>query len=136
MIVDMLGRLVLGFHPIGGTEYMWDSVHYPLYIRLLSLFHVVTPFLLVWGLRRFGYDRRAFWLQVATAWIVLPVSFLLTSPDKDINWVYGLFDRPQTIMSPTLYLALCMMGYPLLVYLPSHATLSRYFTRCDEPSGA
>ena len=59
--LDFLWRLVWGRHLIGGTEYMWDA-RYPLAVRALSLFHVVWPALLVWAVRRAGYDRRA-WLR-------------------------------------------------------------------------
>ena len=124
MIIDMLGRLILGFHPIGETEYLWDTVHYPLHIRLLSLFHVVIPLLLLWAVRRLGYDRRAFGLQVATAWIILPITFLLTSPERDINWVFGPFDKVQHRVAPGIYLALCMAAYPVLLYLPTHLLLA------------
>ena len=124
MIVDILGRLMLGFHPIGGTEYFWDTVHYPLHIRLLSLFHVVSPFLLLWAVWRLGYDRRAFGLQVVTTWVILPVTFLLTSPKVDINWVFGPFDAPQHRVAPGLYLALCLVMYPLVLHLPTHLLLA------------
>jgi len=55
--VDVAARLLLGFHPIGGTQYMFDPAR-PLWVRLLSLFHVAMPVLLVWGLWRLGYHRR------------------------------------------------------------------------------
>ena len=125
MNIDMLGRLALGFHPIGGTEYMWDATH-PLTIRLLSLFHVGTPPLLVWALWRLGYDRRAFLLQVAVSWIILPLSFL-GGPDKDLNWSWGPFDRAQTLLPAGLYLAVCMAAYPLILYGPSHLALRAIF---------
>jgi hypothetical protein len=133
MSVDMAGRLLFGVHPIGGTEYMWDAAHYPLHIRLLSLFHVVTPPLLVWGLVRLGYDRRAFVLQSTTAWVVLPVCFFFTPPDCDINWVFGPLDRPQTTVAPWLYFVGCMIAYPLVLYLPTHLALARW-SRGRSPS--
>src|SRR5579862_1776931 len=36
--LDALSRLFFGRHLIGGTEYLFDA-HYPLWVRLLSLFH-------------------------------------------------------------------------------------------------
>src|SRR5579872_1805286 len=44
LLIDVLwmfdagGRLISGRHLIGGTEYLFDS-QYPLWVRLLSLFH-------------------------------------------------------------------------------------------------
>src|SRR4029077_13461495 len=40
--VDFVGALPTSHHLVGDTEYMFDPV-LPLPIRLLSLFHVVTP---------------------------------------------------------------------------------------------
>ena len=54
--VDLAGALLTGHHLIGGTEYMFDP-HLPLLIRLLSLFHVVSPPLLLWAIWKLGYDR-------------------------------------------------------------------------------
>lgn len=125
MTGDILGRLLLGFHPVGGTEYLWDPVH-PLHIRLLSLFHVGVPVLLVWALARFGYDRRAFVLQACASTVVLPVSHLF-GPELDINWSWGPFDHPQEVMSPGLYLLVCLVAYPALIYLPTHLLLSKLF---------
>ena len=64
--VDAGWRLVTGRHLLGGTEYLWDPA-FPLAVRLLSLFHLAWPALLLWALRRVGYDRRGFLLQVALA---------------------------------------------------------------------
>jgi hypothetical protein len=49
--VDFAGALLAGRHIVGGTEYMFDP-GLPLSIRLLSLFHVVTPPLLLWAIWR------------------------------------------------------------------------------------
>jgi hypothetical protein len=41
-ILDVGWRLTTGRFLIGGTDYMWD-VRYPLWVRLLSSFHVGLP---------------------------------------------------------------------------------------------
>src|SRR6266699_5962956 len=56
--LDLIGAFVFGKHAIGGTEYMFDPA-IPLLIRLLGLYHFVVPPLLLWAVRRLGYDRRA-----------------------------------------------------------------------------
>jgi hypothetical protein len=122
--VDLLGRLTLGFHPVGGTEYMFDATT-PVAIRALSLFHVATPPVLAWAVARLGYDRRALAWQTAAAWVVLAISFLGFGPDRDLNWVWGPFDRPQAWVGPWTWFAACLAGFPLLVYLPTHLALSR-----------
>ncbi|MFQ5830771.1 MAG: hypothetical protein ACE5JD_16690 [Candidatus Methylomirabilia bacterium] len=132
--IDLMWRLVLGFHLFGGTEYMFNPA-IPLGIRLLSLFHVANPPLLVWGLWRLGYDRRGWIFQTVTAWVVLPACFFFFGPDKDINWVWGPFDKLQHVLPPGLYFSACMIGYPLLVYLPSHLLLSLLSRRFRSASG-
>ena len=72
-VLDLAWRALAGRHLIGGTEYMWDGA-YPWWVRALSLFHVVLPIVLVWSIRRVGYNRRAPFLQIG---IVLVVAVLL-----------------------------------------------------------
>jgi hypothetical protein len=67
--IDLVGALLSGRHIIGGTEYMFDP-HLSLLVRLLSLFHVVTPPLLLWAIWRLGYDRRGWKFQTGMAWSV------------------------------------------------------------------
>ena len=64
--LDLALRLLLGRHLIGGTEYMWDA-RFPLVTRLLSFYHVAVSAVLLYALRRLGYDRRGYLLQSAIA---------------------------------------------------------------------
>jgi hypothetical protein len=72
-ILDLAWRGIGGRHLIGGTEYMWDPA-YPVWLRALSLFHVALPVTLILSLRRVRYDRRAPWVQIAIAAVVLAAS--------------------------------------------------------------
>ena len=81
--LDVLGRVVIGRHLIGGTEYMWDP-QWPLFTRLLSLYHVALPIALVYALRRTGYDARGYWLQSAIALAMVSIGRLL-GPQANIN---------------------------------------------------
>ena len=56
--VDFLG-LLCGLPVTGMTGYMFDP-KLSLFTRGLSFFHFWLPILLLWLLRRLGYDRRAF----------------------------------------------------------------------------
>lgn len=118
-VFDVVGRLVFGLHPIGGTEYMFDPA-IPLAKRALSLFHFGMPVLIVWGLWRFGYDRRAVYLQVLTCWIVFPLSYIFGDVADNVNWVRGPFGREQHAIAPLPFLSVAMVVYPLVVYVPSH----------------
>jgi hypothetical protein len=84
--LDLGGRLLLGRHLIGGTEYMWEP-QWPLFTRLLSLYHLALPVTLVVALRRTGYDPRGYWLQSAIA--VAGVSLgRLFGPQANINHAF------------------------------------------------
>lgn len=116
--VDLSGALITGHHLIGGTEYMFDP-YLPLWTRLLSLFHVVTPFVLLWGIRTLGYDRRGWKLQTLTTWIVVPINFFWR-PEEDVNWARGLFFHEQHTLPGFVYLLGYLILVPLCVYLPTH----------------
>jgi hypothetical protein len=125
--VDLAGALLTGRHFIGGTEYMFDP-HLPLIIRLLSLFHVVTPPLLLWAIWRLGYDRRGWKLQTLMAWIVVPVNYFWR-PEQDVNWARGLFFHEQHLIPGWTYLLVYLVAVPLLVYFPTHLLLEWIFGR-------
>ena len=116
--VDLSGALITRHHLIGGTEYMFDP-YLPLWTRLLSLFHVVTPFVLLWGIRTLGYDRRGWKLQTLTTWIVVPINFFWR-PEEDVNWARGLFFHEQHTLPGFVYLLGYLILVPLCVYLPTH----------------
>ena len=125
-IIDFLIGLIARTSVIGLSAYMFDS-KIPLSIRALSLFHVVLPVLLLWLLYRLGYDRRALLAQTLLAWIVLPLSYFLTKPSDNVNWVYGMGGGTQKWMPPSLYLVLLMIAFPLVLYLPTHLLLKKLF---------
>jgi hypothetical protein len=120
-VVDLAGTILSGRHLIGGTEYMFDP-HVPLPIRLLSLFHVVMPLLLLWGIWRLGYDSRGWKYQTLTTWIVVPINYLWR-PQADVNWARGLFFREQHAVPGVLYLLIYLTVVPAAVYYPTHRLL-------------
>jgi len=119
--IDWLGRLLLGRHPVGGTEYMFDPAE-PVSVKLLSTFHLWMPPLLLWSVWRLGYHRLGWKLQTAIAWVVLPLS-LLPDPARNLNWVRHPFGLEQRWLPPAAWVALCLLLYPLVLYLPTHAAL-------------
>jgi len=124
--LDLLFRLLFGFHLVGGTEYMFDS-SLALWLRFMSLFHVFVPLLLLWGLSRLGYDRRGWKLETLVAWLLLPLTFLFADPALNINWLWQPFGLPQTLLPPALFLLLMMLLYPLVLFYPSHRVLQAVF---------
>ncbi|MGH8709760.1 MAG: hypothetical protein ACREVA_00300, partial [Burkholderiales bacterium] len=65
--------------------------------------------------------------QTALAWVVLPLCYWLTNPAENINWVFGFGNKPQKRMAPLAYLGLLMVGFPVLIYLPTHLLLRSLF---------
>lgn len=120
--VTLFTRLVTGIRVSGLADYMFDT-RIPKWIRALSLFHVVLPVLMLWMLHRLGYDPRALPAQTALAWVILPLTYAVTKPEDNINWVYGPGARPQRQISPPLYLAFVLILFPLIVYVPTHLLL-------------
>src|ERR1700678_2605552 len=119
--IDLAGAVVSGRHVIGGTEYMFDP-HVALLVRLLSLFHVVVPPLLLWAIWRLGYDERGWKYQTLTAWIVVPINYFWR-PQYDVNWARGPFFREQHLVPGMVYLVVYLMVVPVVVYWPTHLAL-------------
>jgi len=125
---------VSGGRLLGLSGYMFDKKLSP-WLRALSLFHVALPPTLYWLLRRLGYDRRAIAIQCGLTGTVLPLSYAITDPRDNINWVFGPGTRPQHRLPPLLYLGLAMIAFPLLVHWPTHLICQRLFaSRSPKPS--
>jgi hypothetical protein len=119
--IDLVSVLVGRRHLIGGTEFMFDP-RVPLPIRLLSLFHVVTPPLLLWAIWRVGYDRRGWKYQTLTTWIVVPINYFWR-PEYDVNWARGPFFRDQHAVPGLVYLLAYLIMVPAVGYYPTHRFL-------------
>jgi hypothetical protein len=130
--VDLIGAALFGHHAIGGTEYMFDP-KVPSLIRLLGLYHLVVPPLLLWAVRRLGYHERGWKLQTLTTWIVVPICFLWR-PQYNVNWARGL-GHEQHLIPQWLYLVSYGIVAPVVVYWPTHVALKRWVARA-KPSTA
>lgn len=128
-----------GWKLTGMTGYMFDP-GIPLFTRGLSFFHFWLPLLLLWLVWRLGYDRRALASWTVLAWGLLVVCFLfLPAPPAptenpnlpvNVNYVYGMSSQtPQTWLPSYVYFALLLLVLPLLIYLPTHWVLVRWFSR-------
>ena len=116
--LDYFARLPPGGRWFGMRANLFSRVR-PRCVRALSLFHVPLPIGLVWLVHRLGYDRRAWLGQSLLALVVLPASYWLTDPAENVNWVHGL-GAPQRRLPPWLYLALLIVAFSLVLYLPPH----------------
>jgi len=137
LLSSMMAIGVLPFETIwmvaffsGGTlghmaDYMFDP-HLSIFLRGLSLFHFPMPAVIIFMLIRFGYDKRALLAQTILALIVIPLTYALTTPEDNINWVYGA-DGVQTMFPPLIYLALLAFTMVCLVFVPMHLLLKKLF---------
>jgi hypothetical protein len=124
--LDLGWRLLAGQHLLGGTEYMWET-KYPLWVRLLSLFHLALPILQLWALRRLGYDRRALAWQSLLGLALLALARTL-GPEVNVNyaWQDPFFHRSWG--PAPVHIAVIFAGLIAVVYLPMHALLTRLTT--------
>lgn len=131
--VDFTIRVLVGPEVIGlpGTHYMFEP-DIPLFVRSLSLFHVVLPPTLLWAVHRLGYHHRALIGQTLFCWIVFPVSYLVSNPGTNINWVYGFGEEPQSWLPEPVYVLLLMVLFPLVLFLPTHLLLRRLFSTMEK----
>jgi len=119
-------RLIQGGAAGGLVGYMFDP-EISIFIRSLSLFHILLPVAQLWTLSKLGYDVRGWKYMVILAWIVLPLTYAVSSPERNINLVYGLTEIPQNWLPPTLYVAALMVLFPILICFPTHRILKIFF---------
>jgi hypothetical protein len=104
---------------------MWDA-RYPLWVRLLSCFHIGLPLALLWAMRKVGYDRRALALQAAIA-VGLFVAARFLPQELNLNYAYRdpLFHR---VWGPApVHLAVIFFFAVVFLYWPTHLLLGWMF---------
>jgi hypothetical protein len=114
-------RLLTGDHLFGFTAYMWDP-RFPLFTRLLSLYHVAWPLVLVHALRRLGYDPHGYPLQVAIAAVGIGAA-RLTAPGLNINFAHAEPFFGASLGPAPVHLAIVLGVLSLIVYGATHRTL-------------
>jgi hypothetical protein len=96
-------------------------------VRLLSLFHVLMPFLLLWALHRTGYDRRGWTAQSLIVVPIVVLSRFASTPQTNINFVYTdpFFHRAWG--PAPLHLTAVIVFLIFVAYLPTHLLLKSLF---------
>jgi hypothetical protein len=131
------GAELLGLRLVGLTGYMFDA-NRSLFLRGLSFFHGWLPFLLLFLVKRLGYDRRALlawttlgWSLCLVAYFFLPPAGTVLSDPKipvNINYVFGFDDtHAQTWLPGPVYLLGWMLTLFVVFYLPTHLLLRCWF---------
>lgn len=124
--LDVGWKLATGDFLFGGASYMWDTA-YPLFARLLSLYHIAWPLLLWYVLRRTGYDPRGWPLQAGIAALAILAGRLCVSASDNVNfaWIDPFFGR-QLGPAP-LHLLICWGVLSGVAYGATHWGLRRLF---------
>jgi len=61
--------------------------------------------------------------------VVLPLSYLVSNAQENVNWVYGFGQNPQRILPAPLLVVLLMLLFSLAVYLPTHSFHQNFLRR-------
>jgi hypothetical protein len=123
--LDAGWRFFRGRALLGEADYLFDA-HYPLWVRLLSFFHVAIPVLVLWALHRTGYDRRGWALQCGIA-LPLFIAARFTAPATNINYAFvDPFIHRQWGPAP-MHVLISWLFMAFVVYLPTHLLLRRLF---------
>jgi hypothetical protein len=123
--IDVAARLLAGRHLVGGTEYMWNSA-FPLWVRAMSLFHLVLPILHLWALRQIGYDRRGFRLEALIVAAVFVAARSLAAPGTNPNFVFSAPVFQRAFGPPAVHLALLWATQVVVLMLPVHLMLRHW----------
>jgi hypothetical protein len=129
-IADLAHLAATGRYWHAGTAYLWDE-RIPEIARMLSVYHLVLPMVLIFALRRFGYDRRALLLQTAISCAAFAVSWWWLRDVENLNYVNAwpggrvLFADTPGAHAFVTWSLLCAV-----VYVPTHWLWRRW---CSSP---
>jgi hypothetical protein len=77
--------------------------------------------------REYGYDSRAGLAgAILLAAVVLPWSRAVSTPERNINWTYGL-GAWRSPLAPVTYVAMLFAAFVLLVFIPTHYLLAALY---------
>lgn len=113
--IDFL-LLLLHLPSSGVTDYMLHST-LPLWLRALSLFHVALPPLMIWLIYKLGYNLKAWRLQILFSTILIFVSWLVTDPVENVNFVFSYKQYAWLEMNPFLFLVLLAAANGVVIFL-------------------
>jgi hypothetical protein len=117
--LDFLIELATGRSLLGLAHYMFQPRH-SLFLRLLSLFHVMLPVIWFWLILVWGYDTRALLYAVPLIWLIFITTYWCTDPELNINWIFMPALYHWKRVSVVTWFLLLLIGYPLLVCCTTH----------------
>lgn len=123
---DFVYRLIMRKKLFGIVDYMFTD-HYPISVRLLTLFHIVTPVIWIWCLSMWEYDELAFPYAILLTWVVVLLTYFFTDPQRNINWVFSPSVYQWKRMPQSLWLLILFVGVPLCIIIPLHLLFLQLF---------
>lgn len=117
--IDVGTAWLTGVHPIGGTAYMLDP-DFPAAAKLLSFYHLALPLVTGYSVFRLGYDPLALPLQAGLLVFLIPTSWWLTAPERNINLVHEPIILSQIDWSASIYLPILIAAWVVILLLPVH----------------
>lgn len=134
-VLDFVASIVVwGSAPLGIVQYLFDPGE-RLFVRLLSLYHVPLPFVLLWLVARLGYDPRAWQFTLLFGWGVLLLTFSFATPEKNVNWILGPWGEVQQWVPAWAWLG-GVMAFLALVWVMTHLLARYLFLRHRGPGAA
>ncbi len=130
-LLDLAAFLVVGRMPIKAATYMVDG-SLSLAEMTLSLFqHAYLIPATGWAILRLGASRKGWVFQAGQSAVVFTLTYLLTNPAHNVNWMFGsrLADQSPALPTPLAYYGIFILGPPLLLYLPSNA-IANWLGKC------
>lgn len=122
--IDFFIQLFTGYRLLRISDYMFDE-KLPLFLRALSLFHILMPAIWLWCVITIGYNQKAAWYSTIMIWFTLMCTYFFTNPRDNINWVFMPQAHQWQWVSPFAWFLFLMIGIPLLVIIPMHLLLKR-----------
>jgi len=116
--IDFFTKLIWDKHVNKLSDYMFNPA-YPLTLRALSLFHLVTPIIWLLYLAQYGYDTRALFYFTILYWCIILITRFTTPINDNINWVF-LPEVKDMPISSSVWLLIMLIGIPLCIFLPTH----------------
>lgn len=119
--VDYFIQLVSRRKMFGLADYMFDKKKSK-FLRGLSLFHVFMPLIWIWYIYQWHYEPRGFPYQIILTTIIFILTYFLSDPKENINWVF--IPRAWKLPIPNwAWLIFLIVGYPILIMWPMHLIL-------------
>lgn len=118
--IDFFALLFFNKRLSGLSSYMFDT-HYPIALRLASLFHIIIPVLWIFYCAQHLYDPRALYYAIPGYWIVIAATYFCADLKKEnINWVLAPKKLFGYSVSQKQWLCLLVIGYPVCIIFPTH----------------